>query len=152
MCSKKIIYVDMDDVICDYQSAYSFYKSENPKLKFPQSLTGFFKNLDPIECSIESVNTLRKVSGFEVYILTAPSSRNAESYSAKRIWVEKYFGLEFTDRLIICSNKGLMLGDILIDDNTSGKGQECFQGELIHFGSERYPNWEIVVKYLMSQI
>ena len=142
----------MDDVICNYQSAYSYYKSENPKLKFPQSLTGFFENLEPVEDSIESVNILRASSDYETYILTAPSTKNIESYSGKRIWVEKYFGLEFTDRLIICSNKGLLKGSCLIDDNIDGKGQENFEGELIHFGSEHYPDWEAVMTYLLRQV
>ncbi len=37
----------------------------------------------------------------------------------KRVWIEKYFGLEFTEKLIISANKGLLKGDLLIDDQTS---------------------------------
>jgi len=152
MSTKKILYVDMDDVLCNYQSAYSFYKSENPKLKFPQSLTGFFEDLKPIERAVDSVNELRSRSELDVYILTAPSTRNIHSYSEKRFWVEKHFDYEFTEKLIICSNKGLLKGSYLIDDNVDGKGQESFEGELIHYGSEQYPDWETVVTYLMAQV
>ncbi len=44
-----------------------------------------------------------------------------------------------TLKLIICSNKGLLKGDILIDDHISGRGQEFFEGKLIHFGQNEYP-------------
>jgi 5'(3')-deoxyribonucleotidase len=53
-------------------------------------------------------------------------------------------GYNFVDRLIICSHKGLLKGDILIDDNDSGRGQEHFEGRLIHFGSPQCPDWASV--------
>ena len=43
-------------------------------------------------------------------------------------------------RLIISQNKHLNIGDYLIDDRTAnGVGQ--FRGEYIHFGSEKFPDW-----------
>lgn len=36
----------------------------------------------------------------------------------------------------------------LIDDNVEGKGQNYFQGELIHFGSQEFPDWMSVRKAL----
>ena len=152
MHTKKTLFIDMDDVICDYRSSYLYYRDKNPNIKYPQSCRGFFENLEPLEGAIESVNALRNHSDYDTYILTAPSVKNIASYSAKRYWVEKYFGLEFTDRLIICSHKGLMRGDVLIDDNISGKGQENFEGELIHFGSNSFPNWQSVIAYLVKQV
>jgi len=142
----KRIYVDMDDVLCDFMKAYQESKNKNPELKFPQSQLGFFVNLEPIKGAIESVNKLRK--DFDVYILTAPSNRNPHSYTEKRLWIEMYFGYEFTERLIISSNKSLLIGDYLIDDYADGKGQESFQGELIQFATEKYPNWQSVINYL----
>ena len=143
-----VIYIDMDDVICDYQSAYSFYKSEDPKLRFPQALLGFFEDLKPIENAVESVNKLRSMSNLDVYILSAPSTRNIKSYSEKRAWVGRHFDYDLAKRLILCSNKGLMRGDFLVDDNNSGKGQERFEGELLHFGTDQFPDWSSVMKYL----
>jgi 5'(3')-deoxyribonucleotidase len=80
--------------------------------------------------------------------LTAPSEHNPLSYTEKRIWIEKHLGFDFVERLIICSNKSLLKGDILIDDHISGKGQENFEGQLIHFGSEEFLNWVMVQKTL----
>lgn len=141
----KIIYVDMDDVLCDFLKAYHEGLKDNPELKFPQSQLRFFENLEPIEGAIKSVNKLRQ--DFDVYILTAPSNRNPHSYTEKRLWIEKHFGYQFTERLIISSNKSLLKGDYLIDDFSEGKGQENFEGELLQFASEKYPDWKSIIEY-----
>jgi 5'(3')-deoxyribonucleotidase len=64
------------------------------------------------------------------------------------VWIEKYFGYDFVKELIIYANKSLLKGDYLIDDNTSGKGQEGFEGELLHFGSSQDSNWYSIRKML----
>lgn len=142
----KRIYIDMDGVLCDFRSAYFQAKQDHPEIEFPQSIPGIFENLEPIPDAIEAVEHLRSVA--DVYILSAPSTRNPSCYTEKRIWVEKYFGYEFTKRLILATNKSLMIGDYLIDDYGSGKGQDGFQGELIHFASEAFPDWQAVLDYL----
>ena len=142
----KRIYVDMDDVLCDFMKAYDESREKNPELKYPQSQLGFFEGLEPIEGAIESVNELRK--SFEVYVLTAPSNRNPHCYTEKRLWIEKYFGYDFTEKLIISSNKSLLKGHYLIDDYAEGKGQEGFRGQLIQFASETFPNWQKIMAYL----
>lgn len=53
-------------------------------------------------------------------------------------------------KLIICPNKGLLMGDFLIDDMINGRGQENFKGELIHFGSEHFSCWNSIVPHLFS--
>lgn len=68
----------------------------------------------------------------------------------KRIWIERYFDYKFTEKLIICSNKGLLKGDILIDDHIEGRGQESFEGELFHFGSPILPDWKSIDKKLFG--
>jgi 5'-nucleotidase len=42
----------------------------------------------------------------------------------------------------------LVKGDYLIDD-MGNAGQDNFEGEWIHFGSNRFKNWEKVLKYLL---
>ncbi len=86
----------------------------------------------------------------EPFILTAPSLRNPHSYTEKRLWVEKHLGYEVVHRLIITAHKGLNRGHFLIDDHDSGKGQEYFEGELIKFGSDRFPDWPSVRRYFES--
>lgn len=145
-----IVYVDMDDVLCDFSSSHRKYRTSHPHIDYPQSIPGFFENLRPLEGAIEAVNQLRAMEAFEVYVLTAPSTRNPLSYTEKRIWIERHFDYEFTKQLIICSNKGLLKGDFLVDDYIQGKGQERFAGEVLHFGSHRYPNWSFVLSKLQD--
>ena len=111
----------------------------------------FFRNLKPIYGGIETVNFLNSVEKFDVYILTAPSIRNPLCYIEKRLWIEDYFNLEMVNKLIISPNKGLNKGDYLIDDNNKGKGQENFEGKLLHFGSEIYKDWNQILKYYKEE-
>lgn len=134
-----IVYIDMDDVLCHFESEKQAQIKANPEIQFPQSQLEFFENIKPIDGAIDSVKTLISTDDIEPYILAAPSILNPHCYTEKRLWVEKYFGMDFVDRLIICSNKGLLKGDFLIDDYLEGRGQENFKGELIHFSSERFP-------------
>ena len=48
-------------------------------------------------------------------------------------------------------NKNLNKGDFLIDDRTKNGAGE-FEGELILFGSEKFPDWDEVVEYLLDSI
>jgi 5'(3')-deoxyribonucleotidase len=134
----------MDDVLCDYTTAFNNAIEETPGIAFPQSQYGFYANLSPITGATESVQKLIDSEKFDPYILTAPSTRNPFSYTEKRVWIEKHFGIEFTEKLIISPNKGLLKGDILIDDLISGRGQENFEGKIMQFGSADYPDWKTV--------
>lgn len=145
-----LVYIDMDDVLCDFSGAQERALEVNPGIQFPQSQYGFYTDLLPIDGAVESVKYLIKSEKFDPYILTAPSVRNPLSYTEKRVWVEKYFGLEFVERLIICSNKGLLRGDALVDDRLDGRGQEGFTGEVIHFGSPKFPDWNSAMRGLKS--
>ncbi|MBL6447806.1 hypothetical protein JMN32_15915 [Fulvivirga sp. 29W222] len=148
---KKIIYIDMDDVICDFIQAYNKEREEKPHIKYPQSQEGFFLNLQPIPQSIEVINKLRSLDFFDVYILTAPSVKNPLCYTEKRLWIERNFDLEMAEKLIISPNKGLNKGDYLIDDNIHGKGQEHFEGEIIHFGNEKVKSWSDVWSFFSAR-
>lgn len=147
---KQIVYIDMDGVLCDYKAGYYKGIQNDPQQPFPQSKFGFYMELEPIKDAICAVYELKKSERFDIYILTAPSIHNVHSYSEKRYWIGKHFGREFCDNLIISGHKHLNLGHYLIDDNKSGKGQDKFIGELIHFGSDKFPDWSAVVKYLKN--
>lgn len=146
------VYVDMDDVLCDYSAKIREKKAQSLATPYPQSEPGFFRSLEPLEGALTAIEQLRSRKDIDLYILTAPSTKNPLSYSEKRLWIEDKFGYEMTPKLIICSNKGLLKGDVLIDDHSCGRGQEHFEGKLIHFGQSDYPNWKAVLKYFEAQI
>ena len=143
-----VIYIDMDDVLCQYSVAHSVARQEDGSNAWPQSKPGFFESLVPMTGAIASVRTLQE--HHSVYVLTAPSTRNPLSYTEKRLWIESHFDYQFTKRLILSPNKGLLKGDFLIDDNVTGKGQENFEGQLIHFGSAEFPDWEAVLRFFAT--
>tara|TARA_R110002167_G_scaffold51814_6_gene149950 strand:+ start:9792 stop:10244 length:453 start_codon:yes stop_codon:yes gene_type:complete len=143
-----IVYIDMDDTICHFRSAFEQAITKNPAIQFPQSQYGFFENLEPIADAIASIQFLLADERFDPYILTAPSVLNPLCYTGKRVWIEKHLGLDFCHRLIISPRKDLLKGHYLIDDYNAGKGQEAFSGQLIHFGSTDFPDWLAVMRYL----
>ena len=52
--------------------------------------------------------------------------------------------------LILSHNKNLNRGHYLIDDRDKNGAKE-FEGEHIHFGTEKFPDWQSVMKYLRSK-
>lgn len=144
---KKIIYVDMDFVLCDYASGFAEHQQRFPELRFPQSQPGLYLNLKPIQGAIDVYCWLTQQPELKMFILTSPSLKNPHSYSEKRLWVEHHLGFEAVNNLIITPNKGLNRGDYLIDDNATGKGQEQFEGQLLQFGTNEFPNWQSIRSY-----
>ena len=144
----EVLYIDMDDVLCNYSDAHRKALALNFEMKFPQSKANFFRNLKPTEGDIEAVKQLKEI--YEVYFLTAPSVRNPLCYTKKRLWIEDHFGYEMTKLLIISPNKGLNKGAYLIDDHIDGAGQENFEGELIQFGIDQFADWKRVLNYLIK--
>ena len=100
-----IIYIDMDDVLCDYSSKIVEENNKSPETLYPQSVPGFFRGLKPIEGAIDALKQLRSRKDIDVYILTAPSTKNPLSYTEKRLWVEDKLGYEMTTNLIMCRHK-----------------------------------------------
>jgi len=136
--TKKILYIDMDDVICNYSKLHASKLASNPELKFPQAEYGFFLELEPIEMAIESIKYLENY--YEIYFLTAPSFQNPMCYAEKNYWIRKYFGMEYCKKLIICYDKSLLKGDYLIDDSTKNN-QLNFEGELIKYDTQDKRMW-----------
>ena len=147
---KRRVYIDMDDVLCDYSTAHHRDAELHPENPYPQSRKGFYEGLVPIKDALTAMSWLNQDNRFEPYILTAPSVYNPLSYTEKRLWVETHLGFEWCICLIICPDKSLLSGDILIDDRLSGHGQERFSGELLQFGSPKFPDWKTITAYLAN--
>jgi len=145
----KIIYIDMDGVLCDFEGAKKAAISINPNLEYPHSVEGYYRELTPLFGALEAVKALEASPKYTPYILTAPSIYNPACYTEKRLWVEDHLGFDMVSRLIISPDKSLLKGSILIDDHITRHGQDKFEGELIHFGSEKFPDWTSVLKYVL---
>jgi len=154
MKKKKIIYIDMDGVIVDFDSAI-----KKLDLAIVEEYTGrydevpgIFRIMEPIPNAIESVCELAKIH--DVYILSSASWLNDSSWSDKIWWLKKYFGEDkdspIYKRLILSHNKHLAKGDILIDDRTKN-GAKKFDGEFIQFGVGEYTDWQKIMEILLNE-
>ena len=84
---------------------------------------------------------------YDCYILSTAPWENPSAWMHKRMWVDQYLGMGAYKRLILSHNKHLCMGDYLIDDRTKNGAGE-FSGELIQFGTNKFPDWNTVLKYL----
>ncbi|MEM9075474.1 MAG: 5'(3')-deoxyribonucleotidase [Bacteroidota bacterium] len=171
------LFVDMDEVLADtYQAHIDIYN-----LEFGASLTreecfgkevwqcvpkehqksirqhahtyGFFKDLPVIENSQEVLKQLN--AAHTVYIASA-AMQFPNSLEEKSVWLDVHFPFIPWQRRILCGDKHILKGDLLIDDRSYNL--ERFDGETILFtsphnvntqGFERADNWlEIANKLL----
>jgi len=145
----KIIYIDLDGVVADFDKGRITHPLSNitPYIGRPDRLPGIYENLEPIKNAIQSVTKLLQHESFDVYFLSTPPWDNPEAWTHKRLWIEKYFGKAVRHRLILTARKDLNIGDFLIDDSKY-RGQQKFVGEWLEFGSDKFPDWSSVLKYL----
>jgi hypothetical protein len=118
--------IDMDNTIADYSSLFlSRMKFDGPFDKYfghyydDESLKkNFYTELLPYDGAIDAVIQLNKLPNCIVYFLSHSESDITDA--DKKIWINKYFGSSWVDRLITVresSEKINIQGDILIDDN-----------------------------------
>ena len=146
----KRLYFDMDSVLVDFQSGLA-QQDEKTLREYEgreDEIPGIFGVMKPIDGAIEAVHRLSK--HYDCYILSTAPWRNPSAWSDKVAWVTKYLDDIFHKRIIITHCKHLCKGDYLIDDR-SKHGVTEFEGEWIHFGSEKFPNWDAVLEYLLPK-
>jgi 5'(3')-deoxyribonucleotidase len=143
---KKIVYVDLDGVLCNFRKAHQEALLKNPLQPFPQSQWGFFLYLEEIPGAIEAFKKLQEK--YDVWILTKPSFYNVNCFTEKAQWVLDHLGFNVLEKTIMSGDKSLLKGDYLIDDMNTDK-QSDFEGEWIEFGSYRFPDWNSIISYLI---
>jgi 5'-nucleotidase len=148
---KKILYVDMDNVLVDFPSGIRRISSELQQ-QYADNLDdvpGIFALMDPIENAIEAYGELSSL--FDTYILSTAPWDNPTAWSDKLLWVQRHLGTHAYKRLMLSHHKHLHVGDFLVDDRLKN-GADRFPGEHIHFGTDRFPDWKSVVSYLSDRI
>ncbi len=139
----------MDNVLVDFQSGID-QLDEKVKNKYKEDglddVPGIFSRMKPMPRAVDAFNELSEK--FDTYILSTAPWDNPSAWTDKLLWVKKYLGDKACKRLILTHHKNLNKGDFLIDDRHKN-GAEHFEGEWIHFGTENYPDWDAVKKYLL---
>jgi len=104
--------------------------------------------MEPLPHAVESFEYLASL--YDAYILSTWPWENASAWSDKLLWVNQHLGQAAYKRLILTHHKNLNSGHYLVDDRIKN-GADRFPGEHILFGSQEFPNWNAVVKYLQSR-
>ena len=146
--TKKILYFDMDNVLVNFSSGIAKLTPETRKEYEGRldEVQGIFALMTPLEDAIDAFETLSQV--YDSYLLSTAPWENSSAWSDKNEWVKKYLGQSAHKRLILSHHKNLNRGDYLIDDRTANGAGE-FQGEHIHFRTEKFPDWKSVLEYLL---
>ena len=138
----------MDNVLVDFKSGID--RTSDELLKQYEGhlddVPGIFSKMLPMEGAIEAFEQLAQQ--YDVYILSTAPWNNPSAWSDKVLWVQRYLGEVAYKRLILSHHKNLCQGDYIIDDRTR-HGVDIFDGEHIHFGTDRFPNWRSVLDYLL---
>ncbi len=144
------LFFDMDGVLVNFQSGIDKL-SEETRREYEGRLDevpGIFSLMDPMPHAVEAVQVLSEY--YDIYILSTAPWNNPSAWSDKIVWLTKHFGDTFKKRVILTHCKNLCDGDFLVDDRAKNGASE-FPGEWVQFGSERYPDWEEVTRYLISE-
>lgn len=147
---KKVLYVDMDNVLVDFNSAGPRLPGDTIS-KYEGHLDdvpGIFSLMDPVPGAVESYLEMAEL--FDTYILSTAPWDNPSAWADKLTWVKKYLGKPAHKRLILSSHKNLNIGHFLVDDRIKN-GAGHFFGRLILFGSPEFPDWTAVTTFLRSQ-
>ena len=145
---KKRLFFDMDGVLVDFESGLAQQDEQTLKEyegKYDE-IPGLFGLMQPMPGAIEAVHKLNE--HYDCYILSTAPWNNPSAWSDKVTWITKHLDDVFHKKMVITHCKNLCKGDILIDDRGKN-GTSQFEGEWIEFGSERYPDWNAVLDYLI---
>ncbi len=146
-----VIYVDMDNVVVDFQSGLDQMDDDTLKTYTDREdeIPGIFSLMKPMPDAVSSYVWLAE--HFDTYILSTAPWENNTAWSDKHLWVQKYLGEAAHKRLILSHHKNLVFGDYIIDDRTA-RGVDRFKGTHLHFGKgHAYETWNDVVAYFREK-
>ncbi|XP_060146960.1 5'(3')-deoxyribonucleotidase, mitochondrial isoform X2 [Globicephala melas] len=104
------------------EKAISIWESEN-----------FFFDLEPLPGAVEAVKQMANLESTDVFICTSPTKMYKYCPFEKYAWVEKHFGPDFLEQIVLTRDKTVVSADLLIDDRVDITG------------AEPNPHWEHVL-------
>lgn len=177
MPEKKKLFLDMDDVMSDTGQAIldlynCHFKTSHTRAGiihtnlweeevFDKYMTirdqlhkpGFFANLKVMDGAVEVVRELN--DKYDVFIASA-AMEFPNSLKEKHDWLGEHFPFIHWKNMILCGDKGILKGDILIDDHL--KNLSVFEGQTLLFdaihnqkteGHQRVKSWKEVGEILL---
>jgi len=151
---KKILYIDLDNTLVDFQSGIDRLSAEDRATYdgHYDDAPGIFALMDPVPGALEAYCELD--AHFDTYILSTAPWHNDSAWKDKVLWVRKHLALTSESaaykRLILSHHKNLNRGDFLVDDRAAN-GAVGFEGEWLQFGPDAaFPSWASVTDYLIA--
>ena len=140
---KKIIYIDMDGVISNFdKAAKEGGWTHRPDLKVN------FRNLELIPGAKDAL--LRLNQDFDIFIATTPPWSRPDVWGEKREWIGEHFPW-LKRKMVLTHRKDLLIGDILIDDSR-WRGQPDFQGDWLWFGTaQKVLDWPSTLELIYKR-
>ncbi|XP_005339534.3 5'(3')-deoxyribonucleotidase, mitochondrial isoform X3 [Ictidomys tridecemlineatus] len=156
------VLVDMDGVLADFEGGFlkkfrarfpdlpfialedrrGFWVSEQYGLLRPGlsekaisiwETKNFFFELEPLPGAVQAVKQMASLQNTDVFICTSPIKMFKYCPYEKYAWVEKHFGPDFLEQIVLTRDKTVVSADILIDDRPDITG------------AEPHPTWEHVL-------
>ncbi|XP_058415492.1 5'(3')-deoxyribonucleotidase, mitochondrial isoform X2 [Diceros bicornis minor] len=93
------------------EKAISIWESEN-----------FFFDLEPLPGAVEAVKQMANLENTDVFICTSPIQMYKYCPYEKYAWVEKHFGPDFLEQIVLTRDKTVVSADLLIDDRPDVTG------------------------------
>jgi len=140
---KKIIYIDMDGVISDFdKAAKEGGWTHRPDLKVD------FRNLELVPGAQDALLKLNQ--DFDIFIATTPPWSRPDVWGEKREWIGEHFPW-LKRKMVLTHRKDLLIGDILIDDSR-WRGQPDFQGDWLWFGTaQKVLDWPSTLELIYKR-
>ena len=115
---KKIVYIDMDNVIVDFPTGIAKL-DEKTRQQYKgnyDEVEGIFGLMEPMPKAIEAVNQLAEK--YDIYVLSTSPWHNPSAWIDKIKWIHRYFGEDKNSvlykRVILSHHKNLNQGNYLI--------------------------------------
>lgn len=93
----------------------------------------FFFELEPLPGAVEAVKQMANLQNTDVFICTSPIKMIKYCPYEKYAWVEKHFGPDFLEQIVLTRDKTVVSADLLIDDRPDITG------------AEPHPSWEHIL-------
>ncbi|XP_055241999.1 5'(3')-deoxyribonucleotidase, mitochondrial isoform X4 [Gorilla gorilla gorilla] len=129
------------------EKAISIWESKN-----------FFFELEPLPGAVEAVKEMASLQNTDVFICTSPIKMFKYCPYEKYAWVEKYFGPDFLEQIVLTRDKTVVSADLLIDDRpditgkwpatamwTDAMNDRRAEQSSCREGAEPTPSWEHVL-------
>lgn len=130
-----VILVDMDGVLVDFDAGFrkvwnnrsvihreeSYYMercvgAEHYKeAELLEHTAGFFESLPPMKGALHAINEMER-DGLLVLIVSSPILTSFHCAQEKINWIRRHLGERWLDKVVLCTDKSAVRGDLLIDD------------------------------------